>query len=175
MANSIMDFIAENYMELLSFAVRMTGNRADGEDVLQTVAAKICAEQDGLGNIAQCKSYLMVCIRNATFNLNRTKARQRVADESYEKWKNTFSDPAVKHAYELVEWIESLDHHLEQYDEQSRKAFIAYYIDQEPLEQTAARLGLTKRQTVKKFESMRNYLKHHYKHLFVQLSVLLSL
>ncbi len=175
MASSIMNFIEENYQDLLWFAVRMTGNWADGEDVLQTVATKICLKQDELKDIAHCKSYLMVCIRNATLNQRRTKARQRVADESYEKLKDTFSDPTTKLEFELVDWIESLDHHLEYYDEASRKAFIAYYVDQEPLEKVAVSLGLTKRQTIKKFESMRNYLKRHHKHLFVQLSVLLSM
>ena len=175
MASSIMNFIEENYQTLLWFAVRMAGNWADGEDVLQTVATKICLKQDELKDVAQCKSYLMVCIRNAAINQKRAKARQRVADESYEKLKDTFSDPAIKQEFELIEWIESLEHHLEYYDEASRKAFIAYYVDQVPLEEVAASLGLTKRQTTKKFESMRNYLKHHHKHLFVQLSVLLSM
>lgn len=175
MAGSIMNFIEENYQNLLWFAVRMTGNWADGEDVLQTVATKICLKQDELNDVVHCKSYLMVCIRNAALNQRRTKARQRVADESYEKLKDTFSDPAIKQEYELVEWIESLEHHLSCYDEQSRKAFIAYYVDQEPLEKVAASLELTKRQTIKKFESMRYYLKRHHKHLFVQLSVLLSM
>ena len=175
MASSIMNFIEENYQSLLWFAVRMTGNWADGEDVLQTVAAKICQMQDELKGIAHCKSYLMVCIRNATLNQQRMKARQRVADESYEKWQDTLSDPAIKQEYELVEWIASLDRHLAYYDEASRKAFIAYYVDQVPLEEISASLGLTKRQTTKKFESMRNYLKRHHKHLFVQLSVLLSM
>ena len=175
MTSSIMNFIEENYQSFLWFAVRMTGNWADGEDVLQTVATKICLKQNELKDIAHCKSYLMVCIRNATLNQRRTKARQRVADESYEKLKDTFSDPAIKQEYDLVEWIESLDHHLEYYDEAFRKAFISYYVDQVPLEEVAASLGLTKRQTTKKFESMRNYLKHHHKHLFVQLNVLLSM
>ena len=40
---SIVDFIEENYEELLVFAVKLNGNWADGEDVLQTVAVKICA------------------------------------------------------------------------------------------------------------------------------------
>ncbi len=175
MAGSIMNFIEENYQSLLLFAVRMTGNWEDGEDALQEVAAKICTMQDELEDIEHCKSYLMVCIRNAMINQQRVKARQRVADESYEKLKDTFSDPAIKQEYELVEWIESLDHHLAYYDEASRKAFIAYYVDQIPLEEAAASLGLTKRETTKKFESMRNYLKNHHKHLFVQLSVLLSM
>jgi len=175
MASSIMNFIEENYQSLLWFAVRMTGNWADGEDVLQTVATKICLKQDELKDIAHCKSYLMVCIRNAVLNQRRTKARQRVADESYEKLKDTFSDPTIKLEFELVDWIESLEHHLEYYDEESRKAFIAYYVDQEPLEKVAASLGLSRRQTIKKFESMRNYLKRHHKHLFMQLSVLLSM
>ena len=103
MASSIMNFIEENYQSLLWFAVRMTGNWADGEDVLQTVATKICLKQDELKDIAHCKSYLMVCIRNATLNQRRTKARQRVADESYEKLKDTFSDPAIKREYEIVD------------------------------------------------------------------------
>ena len=175
MASSIMNFIEENYRSLLLFAVRMTGNWEDGEDVLQTVAANICLKQDDLKDIAHCKSYLMVWIRNATFNQRRMKARQRVADESYEKLKDTFSDPAIKQEYELVEWIESLDHHLEFYDEASRKAFIAYYVNQVSLEEAAAMFGLSKRQTTKKFQSMRSYLKRHHKHLFVQLSVLLSM
>ena len=175
MAASIMDFIEENYEELLAFAVRLNGNWADGEDVLQTVAAKICLKQDDLKNIAYCKSYLMTCIRNATFNLNRTKARQRVADVDFEKLKEVLPDSRPKREYEVVEWIESLERHLSYYDEESRKAFIAYYVDQVPLEEVAASMGLSKRQATKKFESMRNYLKRHYKHVFVQLSVLLSM
>ena len=175
MANSIMDFIEENYKELLAFSVRLNGNWADGEDVLQTVAAKICERQDELQNLAYCKSYLMTCIRNATFNRIRTKARQHMADADFEKLKEVLTDPRSKREYELVEWVESLERHLQYYDEQSRKAFIAYYVDQIPLEEIAASLGFTKRQTTKRFESMRMYLKRHYKHLFVQLSILLSI
>lgn len=175
MANSIMGFIEENYEELLTFAVRMTGSWTDGEDVLQTVAATICARQDTLGDIAHSKSYLMICIRNAAFNLQRTKARQRMAGADFERLKNVLPDPESAREYELVEWIESLEHHLEYYDEKSRKAFIAYYVDQVPLEEIATSLGLTKRQMTKKFENMRLYLKRRHKHSFVQLTVLLSL
>ena len=175
MAKSIMDFIEENYKDLLTFAIKLSGNWADGEDVLQTVAAKICAKQDDLKDLAYCKSYLMTCIRNATFNLKRTKARQRVSDVDFEKLKEVLPDSRPKREFEVVEWIESLEQHLCYYDEESRKAFIAYYVDQMPLEEVAASLGLTKRQTTKKFENMRNYLKRHYKHLFIQLSVLLSM
>ena len=175
MANSIMDFIEENYTDLLAFSVKLNGNWADGEDVLQSVAAKICAKQNELGDIAHCKSYLMTCIRNATFNLMRTKARQRVSEVDFEKLKEVLPDSRPKRELEVVEWIESLEQHLSYYDEESRKAFIAYYVDQVPLEEVAASLGLTKRQMTKKFESMRNYLKRHYKHLFIQLSVLLSM
>ena len=175
MAKSIMDFIEENYKDLLTFAVKLNGNWSDGEDVLQTVAAKICAKQYELKDLAHCKSYLMTCIRNATFNLKRTKARQHMADVDFEKLKEVLPDSRPKRDFEVVEWIESLEQHLSYYDEASRKAFVAYYVDQVPLEEVAASLGLTKRQTTKKFESMRNYLKHHHKHMFVQLSVLLSL
>ncbi len=175
MAYSIMDFFEENYEDLLTFAIRMNGNWADGEDVLQTVAAKICAKQNELGDLTYAKSYLMTCIRNATLNLKRTRARQHMADVDFEKLKDAVSDPVQKREFELVEWIESLEHHLSYYDEASRKAFIAYYVDQEPLEAVAASLGVTKRQATKKFESMRMFLKHHYKYLFVQLSILLSM
>lgn len=173
MASSIMDFIEENYEVLLRFAVRLTGNWTDGEDVLQTVAVKICQKQDMLGNLANCKSYLMVCIRNAVLNQKRTRARQKIADGSFEKREGFLADPNAEGAFELVEWIESLDQHLGYYDERSRKAFIAYYVDQAPLEDVAASLGLSKRKTVRKFESMRNYLKRRCRHLFIQLSVLL--
>ena len=54
MAHSIMDFIEENYKDLLTFAVKLNGNWSDGEDVLQTVAAKICAKQYELKDLAQC-------------------------------------------------------------------------------------------------------------------------
>ena len=98
-----------------------------------------------------------------------------MADVDFEKLKEVLPDSRPKRDFEVVEWIESLEQHLSYYDEASRKAFVAYYVDQVPLEEVAASLGLTKRQTTKKFESMRNYLKHHHKHMFVQLSVLLSL
>jgi len=175
MAHSIMDFIEENYEVLLIFAVKLNGNWADGEDVLQTVAVKICAKQDELKDLAYCKSYLMTCIRNATFSLKRAKARQHTADVAFEQLKEVLPDSRSDQDFEVVEWIGSLERHLICYDEGLRKAFIAYYVDQEPLEKVAASLGLTKRQTTKKFESMRNYLKHHHKHLFVQLNVLLTM
>ena len=175
MANSIMDFIEENYEALLTFAVKMNGNWTDGEDVLQTVAAKICLKQNELGDLANCKSYLMICIRNATFNLKRTKARQHLANADFENLKTIVPDAKPNREYEVVEWAESLEQHLNCYDEDLRKAFIAYYVDQQPLDIIAASLGLSKRQTTKRFESMRMYLKRHYKHLFVQLSVLLSM
>lgn len=170
-----MDFIEDNYQDLLRFAVRMTGNLPDGEDVLQTVATNICRKQDELGNIEYCKTYLMTCIRNASLNLIRTKARQHKANEDFDVVQNTVPDPKANEVFEYIEWIDSLERHLVVYDEASRKAFIAYYVDQESLENVAASLGLTKRQTTKKFESMRMYLKRHYKHLFVQLSVLMSM
>lgn len=175
MAETIMDFIEENYDDLLSFAIKINGNWADGEDVMQIVAEKICVKQGDLKDLTHCKSYLMTCIRNATLNMKRTKARQRVADVDFEKLKEVLPDSRPKRELEVVEWIESLEQHLSYYDEESRKAFITYYVDQVPLEEVAASLGLTKRQTTKKFESMRNYLKRHYKHLFIQLSILLSM
>lgn len=175
MANTIMDFIEENYQELLAFAVRMNGNWTDGEDVLQTVAARICAKQDALRDIAHCRSYLMICIRNATLNLKRTRARQRTVDIDFEILKNVMPDPKSDCDYALVDWIASLERHLDMYDEASRRAFVAYYVDQEPLEKVAALLGLSKRKTIKKFESMRAYLKRYHKHLFTELSMLLSI
>ena len=175
MASSVVKFIEENYHDLLCFAVRLMGNWADGEDVMQTVVTKICSSQDELEDIVHCKSYLMVCIRNAALNHRRTQARQRVVDGSYEKLKDSFTDPTTEEAFEFVEWIITLERHLKCYDEQLRKAFIAYYIEQEPLEQVAASLGLTKRQTIKKFEGMRLYLKNYHKRMFTQLSILLSM
>ena len=103
MEKSIMDFIEENYEELLSFAIKLNGNWADGEDVLQTVATKICAKQNELNELTHCKSYLMTCIRNATFNLNRTKARQRVADADFEKLKEVLSDSRTNPEFEIVD------------------------------------------------------------------------
>ena len=47
--------------------------------------------------------------------------------------------------------------------------------EREEVRRQAAALGLSKRQTTKKFESMRMYLKRHHKHLFVQMSILLSM
>lgn len=171
----IVDFIEENYEELLAFAVKLNGNWADGEDVLQTVAVKICAKQDELRDIANFKSYLMICIRNATLNLNRTKAKQHTADQDFERLKNVLPDPDAAHAFAFAEWAESLDGLLKAFDEKYRRAFIAYYVEQEPLGDVAASLGLTKRRTFKIFENMRRYLKRHDRHLFIQLSVLLSM
>lgn len=172
---TIMDFIENNYHDLLKLAINMTGNQQDGEDVLHTVAMKICQKQEELEHIAYCRAYLMTCIKNASLNLKRSKARQRRSDADFDTIQDTVSDPAQKDAFAYVEWVESLEKHLSPYDEAYRKAFIAYYIDQESLESLAASLGLTKRQTTKKFENMRLYLKRNYKHLFIQLSVLLSM
>ena len=175
MASPIMTFIEENYRDLLAFAVKLNGNWADGEDVLQTVAMKLCLMQDEIKEIAHCKSYLMVCIRNASINLMREKWKRRVVDTDFEVMKEVVPDSKSERDFEVVEWINALEQNLNCYDEASRKAFIAYYVDQAPLEKVAASMGLTKRQAIKRFESMRNYLKRHHKHLFVQLSILLSM
>lgn len=175
MANSIMDFIEENYKELLAFAVRLNGSLEDGEDVFQAVAAKICQKQNELKDLTVCKTYLMTCIRNATLNFQRAKARQYRADTGFETLKECMPDPKAKEAFAVADWVGSLEQHLMHYEEPLRKAFIAYYVDQTPLEEVAASLGLSKRQTTKKFESMRTYLKRHYKHLFMELCVLLSI
>ncbi len=175
MAQSIIDFIEENYQELLQFCVRLNGNWADAEDVLQTVAAKICKRQDELQDVVHCKAYLMTCIRHASLNLWRTHARQNMSGADFETVSNYYPDAKPKDAFTYFEWTESLVSNLSVYDEQYRKAFIAYYIDQEPLEYVAESLGLTKRQTTKKFEVMRRYLKKHYQHLYIQMSILLSM
>lgn len=175
MTRTIMDFIEDNYQDLLAFSVRLNGNWADGEDVLQTVAAKICLKQKELETLAHAKSYLMTCIRNATFNQKRAAARRQVFDAKYQKLKEDEAEKEAQREFEVVEWVETLNRHLEYYDEALRKAFIAYYVDQVPFEDVAASLGLTKRQTTKKFESMRVYLKRHSKNLFTQLCILLSM
>ncbi len=175
MSNSIMDFIEENYEALLTFAVRITGNWADGEDVLQTVAEKICSKQDTLEDPVNRKSYLMTCIRNSALNLYRANAKQRTVVLDYEIVDDVVPDENAERAFEMLEWVETLNQHLQRYDEPSRKAFIAYYIDQIPLDEAAAMLGLTKRQTIKKFGYMRKHLKEHHKQLFVQLNILMTL
>jgi RNA polymerase sigma factor (sigma-70 family) len=175
MTKNIIRFLETNYEELLAFAVQLNGNWADGEDVLQTVAAKLCKQQNELTDLTYAKTYLMVCIRNATLNLNRTKARQHMADVDLERIAEAVPDPDVEQEFRYVEWAESLEKHLKRYDEPLRKAFIAYYVDQEKLETVAGSLGLTARQLTKKFANMRAYLKRNHRHLFIELSILLTM
>ncbi|MBQ4423089.1 MAG: sigma-70 family RNA polymerase sigma factor [Clostridia bacterium] len=174
MAN-IVDFIEENYDALLAFSVRLNGNWTDGEDVLQTVAAKLCQKQAELADVTFAKTYLMVCIRNATLNLKRARAKQSEANGRFRKTKEAMEDPTAEEAFRYVEWAESLDRHLARYDEPLRRAFIAYYVDQKTLGEVAGSLGMTNRQVTRKFADMRAYLKRNHKRLFTQLSILLSM
>lgn len=174
MAVSLLEYIEENYDNLLSIAYSYTGNTADAQDIVQQVALEVCKRKNELNSIEFPRAYLSISIRNATINLLRKRAHENVTEDDPAITFDTLVDKKVPFDYDFVEWVTTLERYLLKYEKPYRDAFIAYYIKQEPLTKVASELCMTERQVTKKFENMRKYLKNHCRALYSLLTLMLA-
>ena len=67
MAVSLLEYIEENYDNLLSIAYSYTGNTADAQDIVQQVALEVCKRKNELNSIEFPRAYLSISIRNRKY------------------------------------------------------------------------------------------------------------
>lgn len=179
MANKLIKYYIQHYDELILTTVRITKNYEDAEDVMQSVALALCKREKELAHIDNCGAFIAVCIRRAAISLFRRKAHERVTDpyfiEIYQDSEVIQEVNKTSPEYDYLEWVESLESHLGSYSQEMRSAFIAHYVDNVPLNEIAAKLGLSVKALSGRFARMRKALKNDARSLFDQFNVLILL
>lgn len=178
MANKLIKYYIQHYDELVITTVRLTRSYEDAEDVMQSVALALCKREKELEPVENCGAFIAVCIRRAAISLFRHKVRERVTDpyflEIYQE--SAVIQEAGKNnlEYDYLEWVESLESHLGAYSQEMRNAFIAHYVDNVPLSELAAKLGLSVKALSGRFARMRKTLRKNARSLFDQFNVLMQ-
>lgn len=178
MANKLIKYYIQHYDELVITTVRLTRSYEDAEDVMQSVALALCKREKELKPVENCGAFIAVCIRRAAISLFRHKVRERVTDpyflEIYQE--SAVIQEAGKNnlEYDYLEWVESLESHLGAYSQEMRNAFIAHYVDNVPLSELAAKLGLSVKALSGRFARMRKTLRKNARSLFDQFNVLMQ-
>lgn len=67
---------------LFRYALMLTRSRDDAEDAVQVVFIRIARQWNRLARVENVKAYLYAAIRNAAFNILRSKRRREAAQES---------------------------------------------------------------------------------------------
>ena len=139
----------------------------------------LCKREIELKHVENCGAFIAVCIRRAAISLFRRKAHERVTDPYFLE---SFQESAViqevdknSPEYDYLEWVESLESHLGAYPQEMRNAFIAHYVNNVPLSEIAAKLGLSVKALSGRFARMRKALKNDARSLFDQFNVLILL
>ncbi len=179
MANKLIKYFIQHYDELVLTTVRITKCYEDAEDVLQSVALTLCKREKELEHVENCGAFIAVCIRRAAISFFRRKVHERVTDPYFLE---VFQDSTIiqetnksSPEYDYLEWVESLENHLSAYPLEMRNAFIAHYIDNVPLDELSAKLGLSVKALSGRFARMRKALKNNARSLFDQFNVLILL
>ena len=174
-SRSIIDYFAQNYTDLLALSVgvcgRITAKPEAGEEVLHQVALTLCKKQRELQDVRDYGAYIAVCIRRAAINYAKREAH--AIPMGLELMEREQSLQASDKAYDYMEWVVSLEKELQRFDPLMRKAFIAHYVDDEPIRTLAAALGISEKALSLRFIRMRKELKHTGASMFRQLNVLL--
>ena len=178
MANKLIKYYIQHYDELILTTVRITKNYEDAEDVMQSVALALCKREKELAHIDKCGAFIAVCIRRAAISLFRRKVHERVTDpyfiEIYQDSEVIQEVNKTSPEYDYLEWVESLEIHLGSYSQEMRSAFIAHYVDNVPLSELAAKLGLSVKALSGRFARMRKTLRKNARSLFDQFNVLMQ-
>ena len=170
MANKLIKYYIQHYEELILTTIRITKNYEDAEDVMQSVALALCKREKELAHVENCGAFVAVCIRRAAISLFRRKVHERVTDpyflEIYQDSEFIQEVNKTSPEYDYLEWVESLESHLGSYSQEMRSAFIAHYVDNVPLNEIAAKLGLSVKALSGRFARMRKALKNDARSLF---------
>lgn len=178
MTRSIVDYFSQNYDTLVKASIlicsRFTKNpSAIGEDILHDVAVVLCKKEQELADVKDYGAYIAVCIRRAAINYVKKHSRSIPVD--MEQLIMDLDNIGNDAEYDYLEWVTSLEKHLQKFDPQMRKAFIAHYMDDVPSSKLAEQLGITENALSLRFSRMRKELQEKAPSMFKHLNILLMI
>lgn len=152
----IIKFFERNYRHLLLCTVMMIKDLDKAQDILHNVAVILLTKQDELTDLRHPGAYVTQCIYRATLNYLRKESRSEAHDPVALSEICRHPDSAV--AYDYVEWVISIEAHLQKYSPEMRRAFIEHYLDGVPVETIARELNLTPNAVSLRLKRMRDAL-----------------
>lgn len=153
---NIIDYFERNYRQLLLSAVMMIKDVDKAQDILHNVAVALLKRQNELSDLEHPGAYIAQCIYRATLNHLRKEAHLAACDPAELSEMCLQSDSDVE--FDYVEWVISLESHLQQFAPEMRKVFIEHYLDGVPIEAIAKRMGLTPNAVTLRLRRMRGAL-----------------
>lgn len=152
----IIDYFERNYRQLLLSAVMMIKDVDKAQDILHNVAVALLKKQNELSDMRYPGAYIAQCIYRATLNYLRKEARSAPYDPAALSEMCCSTAPGIE--YDYVEWVISIEAHLQKFDPEMRKVFIAHYLDGVPIDDIARRMGLTPNAITLRLKRMRSAL-----------------
>lgn len=178
MSRSIVDYFSQNYDKLVKTSILICSRITKtpsliGEDILHDVAVILCKKEQELSDVRDYGAFIAVCIRRTAINYIKKHSRSIPVDMEQIMCKLDKYESSPD--YDYFEWVASLEKHLQGFDSQMRKAFIAHYIDDVPSTRLAAELGITEKAISLRFARMRKELRDKAPSMFKHLSILLMI
>ena len=155
----IIDYFTRNYRQLMLSAIMMVNDVDKAQDILHNVAVALLKRQNELSDLKYPSAYIAQCIYRATLNYLRKEARSEPYDPIVLSEICRSLSPGIE--YDYVEWVISIDAHLQKFDPEMRKVFIEHYLDGIPIEGIAQRMGLTPNAITLRLKRMRSALAHN--------------
>lgn len=170
MKETIIEYFERNYRRLLRLAVMTTKDVTAGEDVLHDVAVALLKRQDELSDLQHPNAYIAQAIFRSSLNYIRKNSRSAPADPN--AFEEVCYHPKSEIAYDYAEWVMSIETHLQKYEPRIRKAFIAHYLDDVPIDTLAKALGMTSNALTCRFMRIRRALAKEAPTMFRHLEIL---
>jgi len=126
------------------------------QDILHNVAVVLLTKQDELTDLRHPSAYVTQCIYRATLNYLRKESRSEAYDPVVLSETCRYPDSDV--SYDYVEWVISIEAHLQKFSPEMRQVFIDHYLDGVPVDTIAKKLGITANATSLRLKRMRDTL-----------------
>ena len=152
----VIKYFERNYRHLLLCTVMMIKDVDKAQDILHNVAVTLLTKQDELRDLRHPGAYVTQCIYRATLNYLRKESRSAAPDPVILSEICRHPDSGV--AYDYVEWVISIEAHLQKYSPEMRRVFIEHYLDGVPIETIARKLDLTPNAVSLRLKRMRDAL-----------------
>lgn len=156
---NVIDYFERNYRQLLLSAVMMVKDVDKAQDILHNVAIALLKRQNELSDLKYPGAYIAQCIYRATLNYLRKEAHSEPYDPI--ALSEICHSPSPGIEYDYVEWVISIEAHLQKFDPEMRRAFIEHYLDGIPIDDIARRMGLTPNAVSLRLKRMRSALAHN--------------
>lgn len=166
----IIKFFEQNYRNLLLCTVMMIKDADRAQDILHNVAVTLLKKQEDLTDLRHPNAYITQCIYRATLNYLRKETRIEAYDPVILSEICYHPDSDV--CYDYVEWVLSIEAHLQNFKPEMRRLFIAHYIDGIPIETLAKELNVTPNAISLRLKRMRESLAQNASSILRHIDVL---